>query len=73
MPDVGSPRCWLSLWLVRAGERVREGDRIAEIAFPGAIVDIPAPADGYLRERFAQPGDALVAGQILGSLEPADF
>jgi pyruvate/2-oxoglutarate dehydrogenase complex dihydrolipoamide acyltransferase (E2) component len=73
LPDLGSTSCRLSLWLVRLGEMVREGDRVVEIAFPGAIVDLPAPVNGILRERFAQPGDPLHAGQALGTLEPSDF
>jgi pyruvate dehydrogenase E2 component (dihydrolipoamide acetyltransferase) len=72
LPELGSPSCHFSLWLVRTGERVREGDRVAEIVFPGAIVDLAAPVDGTLRERFARPGDFVVAGQTIGTLEPAD-
>ncbi len=72
LPDLGSPNCRLSLWLVRVGERVREGDRVAEVAFPGAIVDVSAPIDGVVRERFVQPGDALAVGQTLGTIEPTD-
>ncbi|MBX3399739.1 MAG: lipoyl domain-containing protein [Gemmataceae bacterium] len=72
LPDLGSPNCHFSLWLVRPGERVREGDRVAEIVFPGAVVDLSAPADGTLRERLARPGDSVVAGQTIGTLELAD-
>lgn len=72
LPDLGSDRCRLSLWLVRTGEAVREGDRVAEVVFPGAVVDIAAPTDGVLRERIARPGDALAAGQRLGTIEAAD-
>lgn len=73
LPELGSQRCRLSLWFVRAGETVREGDRLAEVNFPGAVVDIASPADGILRERIALAGDALATGQILGTIEtPAE-
>lgn len=73
LPDLGSPRCNLSLWFVRIGETVREGDRLAEVNFPGAVVDIASPADGVLIERIALAGDELTAGQILGTIEtPAE-
>lgn len=59
----------MSLWLVQIGERVHEGDRVAEIVFPGAVVDLAAPADGQICERFAHPGDHLTIGQTIGTLE----
>ena len=73
LPDLGSQRCRLSLWFVRIGEAVREGDRLAEVNFPGAVVDIASPADGVLVERIALAGDGLSTGQILGTIEtPAE-
>lgn len=72
LPEIGSDACRLSLWFVRIGESVREGDRVAEVVFPGAVVDVAAPADGILVERLALPGDALSSGQSLGTIEAAD-
>lgn len=73
LPDLGSQRCKLSLWFVRNGETVREGDRLAEVNFPGAVVDIASPADGILIERIALAGDELIVGQIIGTIEtPAE-
>lgn len=73
LPDLGSVRCKLGLWFVRIGESVREGDRLAEVNFPGAVVDIATPVDGILIERIALAGDELTTGHILGFIEtPAD-
>lgn len=69
-PDLGTPRGRTSLWFVRPGERVYEGDRVVELAIPGAVVDVPAPATGVVVERAALPGDPVTAGMVLGMIEP---
>jgi pyruvate/2-oxoglutarate dehydrogenase complex dihydrolipoamide acyltransferase (E2) component len=72
LPELGSDRVTFSLWYVRPGERVFEGDRVAEILIPGATFDVPAPANGILTERLALPNDPLAAGQVLGVIRPDD-
>jgi pyruvate/2-oxoglutarate dehydrogenase complex dihydrolipoamide acyltransferase (E2) component len=69
VPELGSERVTFSLWHAAAGDRVTEGDRVAELLLPGAAFDVPAPATGVLAERIAQPGDALSTGQVLGVIE----
>jgi pyruvate/2-oxoglutarate dehydrogenase complex dihydrolipoamide acyltransferase (E2) component len=68
LPDLGSPARF-SLWLVQPGERVYEGDRVAEVLIPGAAVDIHAPASGSIVEELTRRGDTLVIGQVLGRIE----
>ena len=68
MTDPGTPRAVLSLWYVRPGDRVFAGDRVAEVLIPGATVDIPAPVDGVLADRFVMPNDGVVVGQVLGEV-----
>ena len=69
LPELGTDRVAFSLWYVRAGERVVEGDRVAEVLIPGATVDVHAPATGTLAEQVTFPNDALTAGQTLGWIE----
>jgi len=69
LPDVGTDRVTFSLWYVRAGDRVVEGDRVAEVLIPGATIDVHAPASGTLVEQLTFPNDALAAGQTLGWIE----
>ena len=72
MPDLGSPRAALSLWYVRLGDRVAEGDRMAEVQIPGATFDVAAPVSGVLADRLALPTDPVVAGQVLGLVETVE-
>ncbi|MBN9118019.1 MAG: lipoyl domain-containing protein [Planctomycetes bacterium] len=69
VPELGSDRATFSLWHVRAGDRVTEGDRIAELLIPGAVFDVSAPATGVLAARTAQPNDPLAAGQVIGEIQ----
>ena len=69
VPELGSDRATFSLWHVRAGDRVTEGDRVAELLVPGAVFDVPAPATGVLAERQAQPNDPLTAGMVIGAIQ----
>jgi pyruvate/2-oxoglutarate dehydrogenase complex dihydrolipoamide acyltransferase (E2) component len=68
VPELGSSRAAFSLWHVQVGDRVTEGDRIAEVLIPGAVFDVPAPVTGALTERLVQPGDPLTAGQVMGEI-----
>jgi pyruvate/2-oxoglutarate dehydrogenase complex dihydrolipoamide acyltransferase (E2) component len=68
-PDLGTSRAKFSLWYVRGGDRVLEGDRVAEVSIPGAIVDIQSPASGILIEKHSHPNDLITPGQVLGVIE----
>lgn len=70
LPELGTARATLSVWYARPGERVYEGDRVAEVLIPGATVDVPAPATGVLREALVGPNASLAAGQTLGTIDP---
>jgi pyruvate/2-oxoglutarate dehydrogenase complex dihydrolipoamide acyltransferase (E2) component len=70
LPDLGSSPVTFGLWHVGVGDRVLEGERVAEVWIPGAVIDLPAPATGVIREQFARPLDTLQPGQSLGTLEP---
>ena len=72
LPDLGPAPVHVSLWHLRPGESVYEGDRLVELLLPGATFDVPAPVSGVVGERFALPGDRVEAGQVLGTIEPEE-
>ncbi len=51
---------------MRVGDRVTEGDRVAELLLPGATFDVPAPATGVFAEQHAKPNDTLTTHSVLG-------
>ena len=71
LPDLGlsDQPVTLSLWLVQPGESVLAGDRVVEILAGPATVDLSSPADGVLRETFAEEDEPLAPGQLLAIIE----
>ena len=58
LPELGDPRAVFSLWYVRPGDRVFEGDRVAEVLIPGATFDV-------LADLRAIRCDVITMGQYL--------
>jgi 2-oxoglutarate dehydrogenase E2 component (dihydrolipoamide succinyltransferase) len=56
-------------WLRQAGEQVRQHEPLLEINTDKAIVEIPAPATGILREILKAAGDSVGPGDIVGRIE----
>jgi 2-oxoglutarate dehydrogenase E2 component (dihydrolipoamide succinyltransferase) len=56
-------------WLRHAGERVRQHEPLLEINTDKAVVEIPAPATGVLREILKPANAAVGPGDVLGRIE----
>ena len=71
LPDLGLPGAPVkaSLWLVRRGTRVAEGDALLEVLAGEATVDLPAPASGVLVRKLVAENDSLAAGQRLAIID----
>ncbi len=71
VPDLGlgDEPIVLTLWLVKRGSRVAEGEPLVEVLAGAATVDLPSPADGVLVEKSAAAGDVLAIGQRLATIE----
>jgi pyruvate/2-oxoglutarate dehydrogenase complex dihydrolipoamide acyltransferase (E2) component len=68
VPDLDLPGMSIKLtgWLASVGDRVVEGDRIAEILCGPATVDLESPATGVLAEQLVGVDDVLAIGQTIG-------
>jgi biotin carboxyl carrier protein len=56
---------------IRAGARVRQGDRIGAVDLLGVPQDVVAPEDGIVVDTLAEPGEGVEYGQDLVIIEPA--
>jgi len=56
-------------WNVETGDDVEEDQVIGEAETDKAVVEIPAPADGTVKELMASPGDRVEVGDIIMELE----
>src|ERR1700754_4874211 len=56
-------------WLKQPGEAVRQHEPLVELETDKVTVEVPAPADGVLREILKGERDELEPGEVLGRME----
>jgi pyruvate dehydrogenase E2 component (dihydrolipoamide acetyltransferase) len=52
-------------WKIEEGDEVEEDQIVGEAETDKAVVDIPAPADGIVKELKASPGDNVKVGDVI--------
>ena len=67
LPDIGEGLSEAELleWIVRVGDRVREGDDVAMISTDKVNVDLTSPATGVVSELIGEPGDVILVGTLI--------
>ncbi|HEY1387784.1 MAG TPA: dihydrolipoamide acetyltransferase family protein [Ktedonobacterales bacterium] len=73
LPDLGEglEEAQLVQWLVRVGETVHLNQAICQVETAKALVDIPSPYAGTVRVLHAQPGDTVLVGAPLITIDEA--
>ncbi len=71
MPELGfaDQSAKVSLWLVKQGEAVEEGEPLVEILCGAATVDISAKESGVLVRKLVDADESVHAGQTLALFE----
>src|SRR5688500_13494301 len=59
-------------WLKNEGDTVKSGEPLAEVETDKAITELVARADGVLRKRLVNEGDAKPVGELVGVIAGAD-
>ena len=59
-------------WLRKVGDQVAENEPLVEISTDKVTLEIAAPAAGFLREQLKKPGDRVLAGDLLGTVESGE-
>jgi multifunctional 2-oxoglutarate metabolism enzyme len=62
----------LVAWHVAAGDRVEDGQAVAEISTDKIDVELPAPAAGTITETLADEGDTVTVGQVIARMTTSD-
>ncbi len=67
LPDVGEgvAEGELVSWQVEEGDPVTEDQAVAEVETDKAIVEIPSPVNGSVRELLAEEGEVVPVGNVL--------
>jgi pyruvate dehydrogenase E2 component (dihydrolipoamide acetyltransferase) len=67
LPDVGEglTEAEIVRWLVEEGDRVSEDQPVAEVETDKAVVEVPAPVNGTVREILAEEGEVVPVGTVI--------
>ncbi|MCB1684407.1 MAG: dihydrolipoamide acetyltransferase family protein [Pseudomonadales bacterium] len=73
LPDLGegTVEAEIVAWHVKPGDRVSEGDTIADVMTDKANVEVPAPVTGTVLRTTGEPGDMVAVGDELIAFEVA--
>ncbi|WP_415379772.1 dihydrolipoamide acetyltransferase family protein [Halosimplex sp. TS25] len=67
LPDVGEGVAEGELleWHVEPGDAVTEDQVVADVETDKAVVDVPSPVNGTVRELLAEPGEVVPVGTVI--------
>ncbi len=60
----------LVAWHKKAGDSVRREENLVDLETDKVVLEVPAPADGILKQIVAADGAVVKSGQLLAILEP---
>jgi pyruvate/2-oxoglutarate dehydrogenase complex dihydrolipoamide acyltransferase (E2) component len=71
LPDLGfdDQPVVVSMWLVKEGAAITEGEPLIEVLAGPVAVDLPAPVEGVLTKKLVADGETLTLGQQLAIIE----
>ncbi|MFB6196706.1 MAG: dihydrolipoamide acetyltransferase family protein [Halobacteriaceae archaeon] len=74
LPDVGEGVAEGEIveWLVSEGDAVSEDQPVAEVETDKAVVEVPSPYDGTVKELHYSPGDVVEVGSVIVTFETAE-
>lgn len=67
LPDIGEGihEGEIVKWFVKPGDKVSEDDVLCEVQNDKAVVEIPSPVDGTVKEILVEEGNVAVVGDVL--------
>jgi len=75
LPDIGEGihEGEIVTWFVKPGDEVKEDDVLAEVQNVKAVVEIPSPIDGIIKELRVNEGETAVVGDVLVTIEAEGY
>ncbi|BCX88925.1 2-oxoglutarate dehydrogenase E2 component [Methylomarinovum tepidoasis] len=62
----------VAAWHKKPGETVRRDEKLVDLETDKVVLEVPAPADGTLKEIQHPEGDTVTSGEVLAVLEPGE-
>ncbi|UJF25865.1 dihydrolipoamide acetyltransferase family protein [Planococcus sp. 107-1] len=74
LPDIGEGihEGEIVKWFVKAGDRIEEDDIMFEVQNDKAVVEMPSPVSGTIKEIIVEEGTVAVVGDVLVRIESDD-
>lgn len=62
----------IAAWHKKVGDKVTRDENMVDLETDKVVLEVPAPADGILKELLFKEGDTVTSGQLLARIEEAD-
>ncbi|MDR3478728.1 MAG: 2-oxoglutarate dehydrogenase complex dihydrolipoyllysine-residue succinyltransferase [Gammaproteobacteria bacterium] len=62
----------ISVWHKKVGDAVTRDENLVDLETDKVMLEVPAPADGILKEIIKPTGETVQANQVIAIIEPAD-
>ena len=74
LPDLGEgvAEAELIRWKIKRGDQVQEHQTLAEMETDKALVEVPSPWSGVIKQLHGKEGDVIPVGSVLVTYEAAD-
>jgi 2-oxoglutarate dehydrogenase E2 component (dihydrolipoamide succinyltransferase) len=59
----------VATWHKKVGDFVKRDENLLDLETDKVVLEVPAPADGILKEQLVETGAVVTAGQLLASIE----
>ena len=59
-------------WHKKPGDSVERDENLVDLETDKVVLEVPAPADGVLKDISAEEGETVEEGQVLGVMEEGD-
>ncbi|MFC4617200.1 dihydrolipoamide acetyltransferase family protein [Camelliibacillus cellulosilyticus] len=75
LPDIGEGlhEGEIVKWFVKPGDEVKEDDVLAEVQNVKAVVEIPSPVDGTVKELHFKEGETATVGEVLVTIDAEGY
>ncbi len=75
LPDIGEGihEGEIVKWFVKPGDEVKEDDVLAEVQNDKAVVEIPSPVDGTIKEILGEEGKVYVVGDVIVTIDAEGY
>jgi len=61
----------IATWHKQAGDSIRRDENLVDLETDKVVLEVPAPADGIVRDLRAQQGDTVHSGDVIALIEEA--